>query len=526
MSRAPLAWLYRRLGRRYLLTAVALQFGLSLLVVLGGVALLGLFTPLESTDFWRILAVAEALTLVEVALAHALVRRLLAPARPWLDGRRTPETAVAAWCAIAGLPLDFLRYRRALPAVLNVVPISLYVVWELEQPFLPAFPILLAGTSVVLVYGVLLRFFGMEAITRPVLEDVSREVPGDADLPRRALSVRWRLLLALPAINVISGVIVSGLSLDDRSIGALGFGVAMAIAVAFTISLELSWLLANSIVRPLRDLRRGTEAVAAGDLDVRVPVLGSDEMGRLASGFNAMVAGLAERERLRKAFGAYVDPDVADRVMAGGTTELAGEEVEVTVVFIDIRDFTAFTERASAREVVEQLNGFYALVVPVLREHGGHANKFVGDGLLAVFGAPDRLPDHADRGVAAAVRISQVVRESYGGRLRIGAGVNSGPVVAGTVGGGGRVEFAVIGDAVNTAARVEEVTRLTGDDVLLTENTRRLLRRHHGGFERRPTVALKGKTERVPLFAPRVVAADQGTRRLPEVKRVQVPWSA
>jgi methyl-accepting chemotaxis protein len=188
------------------------------------------------------------------------------------------------------------------------VPISLYVVWELDQPFLPAFPILLAGTSVVLLYGVLLRFFGMETITRPVLEEVSREVPGDADLPRRALSVRWRLLLALPAINVISGVIVSGLSADDRSLGALGIGVAMAIAVAFTISLELTYLLASSIVRPLRDLRRGTEAVAAGDLDVRVPVLGADEMGRLASGFNAMVAGLAERERLREAFGAYVDP--------------------------------------------------------------------------------------------------------------------------------------------------------------------------------------------------------------------------
>jgi class 3 adenylate cyclase len=128
--------------------------------------------------------------------------------------------------------------------------------------------------------------------------------------------------------------------------------------------------------------------------------------------------------------------------------------------------------------------------------------------------------------VAAAVRIAEVVRESYGGRLRIGAGVNSGPVVAGTVGGGGRVEFTVIGDAVNTAARVEEVTRLTGDDVLITERTRRLLARHHGGFERRPTVALKGKTERVPLFAPRAVAADQGDRRSSEVKEVQVPWSA
>jgi class 3 adenylate cyclase len=524
MTRGPLAWLYRRLGRRYLLAAIALQFQLSYLVVLGGVALLGLFASLDRTDFWRILAVAEALTLVEVLLALGLVRRLLAPARPWLDGRRTPRTAVAAWSAIAGLPLDFLRYRRALAAAVNVVPISLYVVWELDQPFLPAFPILLAATSVVLTYGILLRFFGMETITRPVLEDVSREVPGDADLPRRALSVRWRLLLAVPAINVISGVVVSGVSADDRSLGALGIGVAVAIAVAFTISLALSSLLASSIVRPLRDLRRGTEAVAAGNLDVRVPVLGADEMGRLAAGFNAMVTGLAERERLREAFGAYVDPEVAERVLAGGTPELEGEEVVVTVVFLDIRDFTAFTEQASAREVVALLNAFYADVVPVLLRHGGHANKFVGDGLLAVFGAPDHLPDHADRAVAAALEIAALVRAAYGDRLRIGAGVSSGPVVAGTVGGGGRMEFTVIGDAVNTAARVEEVTRLTGDDVLITDRTRRLLTRAHGGFVRRPTVALKGKTERVELFAPRAAAAGRGPGRPgSEVTSVRVP---
>jgi HAMP domain-containing protein len=277
------------------------------------------------------------------------------------------------------------------------VPISLYVVWELEQPFLPAFPILLAGTSVVLVYGVLLRFFGMEAIARPVLEDVSREVPGDADLPRRALSVRWRLLLALPAINVISGVIVSGLSLDDRSIGALGFGVAMAIAVAFTISLELSWLLANSIVRPLRDLRRGTEAVATGDLDVRVPVLGADEMGRLAAGFNAMVAGLAERERLREAFGAYVDPRWPSGCLAGRTPSSTGEEVEVTLVFFDIRDFTRFTERAAPAEVVEPAQR-------VLRVRGarcssrtaGTRTSSSATGCSRCSGARP-LPDHADR---------------------------------------------------------------------------------------------------------------------------------
>jgi class 3 adenylate cyclase len=219
-----------------------------------------------------------------------------------------------------------------------------------------------------------------------------------------------------------------------------------------------------------------------------------------------MVAGLQERARLREAFGAFVDPGLAERVLEEGT-ELEGEEVEVTVLFVDIRDFTAFAERASAREVVAELNRFYDYVVPLLVHHGGHANKFVGDGLLGVFGAPDRLPDHADRGVSAALQIAEVVEEAYVGELRVGIGVNSGPVVAGTLGGGGRVEFTVIGDTVNTAARVEEATRETGDVVLVTEATCRLLRHDHGGFVERRDVPLKGKSERVRLYAPVAVAA-------------------
>lgn len=177
------------------------------------------------------------------------------------------------------------------------------------------------------------------------------------------------------------------------------------------------------------------------------------------------------------------------------------EEVPVTVLFLDIRDFTAFAEHAEPKEVVALLNSFWELVVPVLLRHHGHANKFIGDGLLGVFGAPERLPDHAERAVEAAQEIVALVRERYGGEVGVGIGVNSGSVVAGTVGGGGRVEFTVIGDTVNTASRVEAATRETGDDVLITEATRAAL--HPGAFElsERSPVPLKGKSEAVRLWA-------------------------
>ncbi|MEA2384102.1 MAG: adenylate cyclase [Solirubrobacteraceae bacterium] len=511
MLRALLRYLLDRLGPRYPRVVLAALFQLSYIVVLAGVWLLDLYVRLDQGQFWRILAVTEAAVAVEIAAALWVAFRHVRPADPWLRGERTPETALAAWRALAGLPLDLIRYMRGLPVVLNIVPISIYLTIEIGGPFFPNVLVLMAGVGVVLAYSMFLRFFAVELALRPPLERISCDVPDAADLGHATVSLRWRLLVGLPVINVITGVAVVGLATDSPSLRTLGVGVLVALGVAFTISLELTLLLHRSIVGPIEDLQSGTERVAAGDFSVRVPVVTSDETGRLAGSFNQMVAGLEERARLREAFGAFVDPGLAERVLEEGM-ELEGEEVEVTVLFVDIRDFTAFAERASAREVVAELNRFYDYVVPLLANNGGHANKFVGDGLLGVFGAPDRLTDHADRGVSAALEIARVVDEAYERDLRVGIGVNSGPVVAGTLGGGGRVEFTVIGDTVNTAARVEEATRETGDVVLLTEATLRLLRADHGGFVERRDVPLKGKSDRVRLYAPAVLAA-QGAAR-------------
>jgi adenylate cyclase len=490
-----------RLGPRYPRVVLGAQYCLSFLVVGSGILLLRLYTPVSDAALARILVVSAVLVSVEVASALWATFRLLRPADAWLQGDHGAAAAQRAWRALAGLPLDLIRLGRGLPVLLNVVPISVFVTLELDVAFMPAFLAILAGAFVVLAYGVFLRFFMTELALRPVLENVSRDLPDGVDLGRATAPLGWRLLVALPAINVITGVVVVGLAAPQPSLRTLGVGVLVALAVSFTISLGLSVLLLRSVLEPIQDLRRGTERVSGGDLSVRVPVLGTDETGRLAGSFNEMVSGLEERERLREAFGAFVDPALAERVLAEGTA-IAGEDAEVTVLFVDIRDFTAFAERARARDVVAYLNDFYELVVPVLVGHGGHANKFVGDGLLAVFGAPEHLPDHADRGVAAALEITAVVQRAYQGRVTIGIGVNSGPVVAGTIGGGGRVEFGVIGDTVNTAARVEAVTRETGDVVLVTDATLRRLRRDHGGFAPRGSVPLRGRAEQVRLHAP------------------------
>jgi adenylate cyclase len=155
---------------------------------------------------------------------------------------------------------------------------------------------------------------------------------------------------------------------------------------------------------------------------------------------------------------------------------------------------------------VATLNRLFERIVPLVHRHGGHVDKYAGDGLFAVFGAPRRHADHADRALIAALEISDAVRDEFGTGLSVGVGLNSGMVVAGNVGGAGRFEFSVIGDAVNVAARVESATRQTGDLVLLTGKTLALLRRAHGEFVARQGLTLKGKTSCVEIYAP-VVAS-------------------
>jgi len=172
----------------------------------------------------------------------------------------------------------------------------------------------------------------------------------------------------------------------------------------------------------------------------------------------------------------------------------------VTILFVDIRGFTTFADRSTAREAVAYLNEFFGLVVPILTRHGGHANKLLGDGLLGVFGAPDRFSDHADRALAAAEDMLGSVESRFAERCRIGIGINSGLVLVGTIGGGDLVEVGVVGDPVNVASRVQDATRELGEPMLMTEATRCLLEGADAGLEARGTLSLKGKSEPVAVY--------------------------
>jgi adenylate cyclase len=506
MIQRGLQRVYRRLGSRYPPRALFVLLTVNLLVLIVVVAFLSFYVGMSSGEFIRLVLVAWAFELVHDLLSIPLIRRLTSPIVSWLQGSRSVQSTQAAWRAAVSLPWEFMR-REVLsfplgayvPAV--ILAWCFYFAWELELSFGSAL-LLYMVAIVYLAYAFALRFFAVEQVMRPVLNDLARELPEEAAPKPPGFSLRTRLLAALPGINVVTAVVAYGLARGgEADVGDLAIVTLIATAVAATASLVLTLLLSDSITAPIAELRAASERVGAGDFDVRVPVITTDETGDLAHSFNEMTAGLAERERIREAFGTYVDREVAEHILREGTS-LAGEEVEVTMMFIDIRNFTGFAERSEAPEVVATINRLFQQAVPIIHEHGGHVDKFVGDGLLAVFGAPRRQADHADKALIAALEIERAVSEEFGGELEIGIGLNSGSVVAGNVGGAGRLEFSVIGDAVNVAARVEAATRQTGDVILLSENTRRLLGEGQVELQERPTVPLKGKTQAVALFAP------------------------
>jgi adenylate cyclase len=322
------------------------------------------------------------------------------------------------------------------------------------------------------------------------------------------LTMAWTLATGVPLLGVATlavGYLADVGFHPQRTFAA----ILVLIVIALVVGLLTILVAVRSVAQRVSALRVALARVQAGDFAARVVVDDATEIGRLQAGFNSMVAGLAERERIRHAFGTYVDRDVAEHILRAGT-ELEGEEVEVTIMFVDVRGFTTFAERLPPAQVVATLNRLFERIVPLVHRHGGHIDKYAGDGLLAVFGAPRHQADHADQALAAALKIAGAVDNEFGDALSVGVGLNSGSVVAGNVGGGGRLEFSVIGDAVNVAARVESATRQTGDSILLTEHTLALLADPQSGYVERPGLTLKGKTTPVQVYAPATAVVSAG----------------
>jgi adenylate cyclase len=453
----------------------------------------------DTTFLWLNVGLFVLVGAVATVIANVWGPRTTAEIQDWFISGRKPDAAERE--LTLRQPLVQTRIDAILWATAGALFVTVNAFKSTTTAVQAAVGITLGGlASCALTYLLTERF--TRDVTTAALADGTPEEPVGPSVGDRML-VAWGLAAAIPLLGgALLGISV--LTVGHWSANRVAISLLIVAGVGLGLGFLAMRIAGRSVVEPVEVVREALRRVQRGDLSAEIPVYDGSEIGLLQAGFNEMTAGLRDRERIREAFGTYLDREVAEHILASGTS-LDGEEVEITAMFIDIREFTGFAERASARDVVTAINGLFGQIVPIVREHGGHVDKFVGDGLLAVFGAPGRQIDHADRALAAALQIERAVQDE----LPIGIGLSSGTVIAGNVGGAGRLEFSVIGDAVNVAARVEETTRATGDTLLVSEHTCALLS-DRSILEERPALPLKGKSETVALFAPKVAA------RIPE----------
>ncbi len=277
-------------------------------------------------------------------------------------------------------------------------------------------------------------------------------------------------------------------------------------AFALAITLYGSIRIARRITRPVAELADAAQEIARGNYNVRVRPGGDDELGDLARSFHGMVTELAERDNIRDALGKVASTEVV-KMLLSGQIELGGEERDVTVMFTDVRNFTALAEKLSPQQSLSLLNEFLTAISEVVENHDGVVDKYLGDGVMAIFGAPVTRPDDAERALECALVIRRRV-EALGPTLaarglphpEVGLGMNTARVIAGNMGSPSRLNYTVLGDGVNLASRLEGLTKRYHVPIVAGSRTREVV----PGIVWRELdkVRVKGKTVAERIFEP------------------------
>ena len=279
---------------------------------------------------------------------------------------------------------------------------------------------------------------------------------------------------------------------------------------SLSVGLGMAIFMSRGLVDPLRQLQTAMGRVEQSDFTTRVAVVTNDELGYVGERFNAMTAGLQQGETLRNLLNVYVSPEVAREAIEHGA-QLGGEMVECSVLFSDIRNFTGLSESLPPAQLIELLNRYMSAMVDVVIRHSGIVNKFGGDSLLAVFGTPiNPIEFHAAAAIQSGLEMLAALdwfnaaqRQIGSIELHIGIGIATGPVIAGNVGGQGRLEYTVIGDTVNLASRLQSLTKEMGRPLLLNATAYEQAQPQltlHG--EVLPDMTIRGKSEPVQVVAP------------------------
>jgi class 3 adenylate cyclase len=440
-----------RFARRLIL------FGVAALVTMGG------FLALLLAGEWP---GRGPLLIFDIALMNSaccfVVGTAMSPLRRRAPAVRLRQTfgVLLAGAVVAAPPVAYLLHQRAMGL---------------------AFPVAVVGAAMVVVAAFYLLGDAIAFATR------------------RARSVQIRIAAVGLMGALVCTVLPYWLRFEHQGLGML----VLYLAIGTVIVGALSGILAERLVEPLGRTVKAMQQVTRGDLDIQLAEDGRDEIAALARAFNEMILGLRERDFLERAFGRYVAPSVLDALRKSRALELAAQRREASVLFADVRGFTSFSEKNSPEEVLRTLNRYFERVVHVVAAHEGYLNKFIGDAVMVVFNAPLDQPDHAERALRCAKAMQAELagmnaRGEFGAghRLEIGIGVNSGPLVAGNVGGEERTEYSVIGDTVNTASRL--CSKASPGEILVGAGCARAA--DEQDLEGIAPLTVKGKAEPLEVF--------------------------
>ena len=323
--------------------------------------------------------------------------------------------------------------------------------------------------------------------------------------------------------------VITCVSEDDvyESLNRTTYRIILLIVAVLLLSILFIRLFSRTLTKPIDGLVEATKKIAAGDYDIQLDSHSKDEIAYLSDNFMEMTNGLAERNRLMNTFTKFTNKFIAEKA---ARDELApgGERKNATIFFSDIRSFTALSEKLTPDEVVEFLNEYFARMCECVDKTSGIVDKFVGDAVMAVWGAPETSGSpqsdawNAIKG-ALMMRIALYhfnrKREKEGKTpIKIGCGINSGPIVAGQIGCEGHMNYTVIGDTVNLASRTEALNKPFATDILITENTYKLVKDKIIA-EEMPGVHVKGKTDAIRMFAVVNAKGVKGPKDIHELRK-------
>jgi class 3 adenylate cyclase/HAMP domain-containing protein len=274
---------------------------------------------------------------------------------------------------------------------------------------------------------------------------------------------------------------------------------------SLAICLILAYFLAKSVSEPLLRIKDALKQVKSNNLETRVEIVSNDELGDVAEGFNLMIKSMKKNQDIKESFGKYVCREIRDEIIAGKTS-LDGEMKRVTLLFSDLRNFTTLVEQNHPKQVVTILNQYFTEMTLAVKDNKGLVLQYVGDEIMAVFGAPLGFDDHPDMAVQTAIdmrkrleALNKRLKEQGFEPLAHGVGIHSGAVLAGNIGSEERMSYALVGDTVNTASRIEGLTKEYGCDIIISQTTYNLLTESYN-TKQLAQVKVKGKKDELIIY--------------------------